>query len=211
MDCVCKRGRLALVLWLGLWVVPAARAVDVTAGTQWALVCGACHSMAEGEAHKTGPNLWGIVGRAIGGAEGYTYSPALANRGGAWTPAALDQYLASPADYIPGNKMYFQGIADREARAALVAYLSTLKPGNAGPMVSESGFDYGGLPQGEGRREVYSRCSVCHSLMIVKQQGMSQERWDETLDWMIDEQGMDALSAEERARILRYLAEHYGE
>ena len=39
--------------------------------------CQACHSVAEGEAHKLGPNLTGIVGSDAAGQEGFEYSVAL--------------------------------------------------------------------------------------------------------------------------------------
>ena len=70
--------------------------------------------------------------------------------------------------------------------------------------------EWDGLPQGIGREEVYGLCSACHSLMIVKQQGLSRPDWDETLVWMIEEQGMPELDEETLDLVLDYLAEHYG-
>ncbi len=46
--------------------------------------------------------------------------------------------------------------------------------------------------------------------MLVKQQGLSREDWDETLIWMIEEQGMAEVSAEEHDLIVGYLATYYG-
>ncbi|MCG8609012.1 MAG: hypothetical protein MI864_00625 [Pseudomonadales bacterium] len=69
---------------------------------------------------------------------------------------------------------------------------------------------YGGLPPGPGQIEVYGLCSACHSLMIVKQQGLSKKSWLETLEWMTEEQGMADLPEEMRDRIATYLSEHYG-
>ena len=70
--------------------------------------------------------------------------------------------------------------------------------------------EWDGLPQGPGREAVYGLCSACHSLMIVKQQGLSRPDWDETLVWMVEEQGMPELDAETWDLVLDYLAEHYG-
>lgn len=70
--------------------------------------------------------------------------------------------------------------------------------------------DWEGLPPGPGREEVYHICSACHSLRLVTQQGLSRERWDKTLRWMVEEQGMDELDVAERERVLDYLAEHFG-
>ncbi len=70
--------------------------------------------------------------------------------------------------------------------------------------------DFDGLPPGPGRETVYGLCSACHSLMIVKQQGLSRRVWDETLVWMVEEQGMPPLDPPERDEVLDYLAQHYG-
>ncbi len=61
-------------------------------------------------------------------------------------------------------------------------------------------------PEGEGRTQAYSICSACHSFELVAQQGMSFDRWDETLEWMTDKQGMVELPGELRSLILAYLA-----
>ena len=47
--------------------------------------------------------------------------------------------------------------------------------------------------------------------MIVKQQGLSRAAWDESLDWMVEEQGMPPIEEDVvRNRILDYLASHFG-
>jgi cytochrome c len=71
--------------------------------------------------------------------------------------------------------------------------------------------DWQGLPPGPGREEVFYTCNVCHSLMLVTQQGMSRDRWDETLQWMIEEQGMSEFeNTEMRDLVLDYLSKHFG-
>ena len=67
-----------------------------------------------------------------------------------------------------------------------------------------------GLPAGPGRELVFGLCGACHSLAIVKQQGLDRDSWDETLDWMVEEQEMPPLDAENRALVLDYLETHYG-
>lgn len=69
--------------------------------------------------------------------------------------------------------------------------------------------ELGGLPVGKGAEETYQTCSACHSIRLVRQQGLPRSRWDELLDWMVEEQGMAELEAEERSLILNYLATYY--
>lgn len=71
--------------------------------------------------------------------------------------------------------------------------------------------DWQGLPPGKGREEVFYACAACHSLMLVTQQGLNRERWEETLDWMIAKQAMPVLDPDIRKLIVDYLAEFYGE
>ncbi len=66
--------------------------------------------------------------------------------------------------------------------------------------------DFAGLAAGPGREEVFYACSTCHSLRLVTQQRLARDIWDETLAWMVEEQGMPELEADEREIILDYLA-----
>ena len=75
---------------------------------------------------------------------------------------------------------------------------------------SSGAEEWDGLPGGAGRDEVYGICGACHSLMIVKQQGLSRDAWEETLDWMVEEQGMPELDRDTLDLVIDYLAEHYG-
>jgi cytochrome c len=75
------------------------------------------------------------------------------------------------------------------------------------PVGADSDDEYEGLPPGLGRDEVYGYCGTCHSVRLVTQQGLSREAWDETLVWMIEEQGMGELDDETHKLILDYLSE----
>ena len=66
-------------------------------------------------------------------------------------------------------------------------------------------------PRTEGYEEVGYFCGSCHSLAIVKQQGLSRPHWDELFDWMIEDQGMAELEPEQRELYLDYLARHFNE
>ena len=67
-----------------------------------------------------------------------------------------------------------------------------------------------GMPAGPGREVVFYSCPACHSLMMVRQQGLDRATWDETLDWMVAEQKMDPLDPKDRKLALDYLSEWFG-
>jgi hypothetical protein len=52
---------------------------------------------------------------------------------------------------------------------------------------------------------------ACHSIRPVTPQRLSRKRRNQLLDWMVAEQGMAELTAEERRVILGYLAARYGQ
>ncbi len=83
------------------------------------------------------------------------------------------------------------------ARTLMLAYLSS----HFGVDVE----DWAGLPPGVGREDVFYLCQACHSLKTVLQQRLSREDWDETLVWMVEEQGMPEPEPAEYARLLDYL------
>ncbi|MEO1550382.1 MAG: c-type cytochrome [Pseudomonadota bacterium] len=97
---------------------------DASAGEKLFRACAACHKLEAG-ANATGPYLHGLVGRGIGVVDGYTYSNALAEMDGDWTPEAISGFLENPTDWAPGTKMAYRGMRDVEDRANLIAYLNT--------------------------------------------------------------------------------------
>jgi cytochrome c len=98
-------------------------AADPAMGQRQYIVCQACHSVDAGGAHKVGPNLHGIFGRAAGQAEGFMYSSALRDSGITWDAATMDEWLAGPSMMVPGTIMVFAGVNDPVQRANLIAYL----------------------------------------------------------------------------------------
>ena len=100
---------------------------DVASGESVFAKCISCHTIAQGGANGTGPNLYGVMGSAIGGhAAGFAYSPALKEKGGTWDFAAMDEWLKSPRGYAPGTKMSFAGLSKIEDRAAVILYLNSM-------------------------------------------------------------------------------------
>lgn len=105
-------------------VAPLLAAADPAEGEQVAKKCATCHTFDEGGANKIGPNLYGVVGRAVASHEGFKYSSALKDKSGeTWTYENLVAFLTKPKDWAPGTKMTFPGLRKPEERAALLAYL----------------------------------------------------------------------------------------
>ena len=104
-----------------------APAVEPTAamGEQVFKRCAACHTIDKGGANGIGPNLHGVVGRAVAAHEGFSYSSALKAKGGTWDAAHLDHFLESPMKYAPGTRMAFAGVNDPADRKALILYLES--------------------------------------------------------------------------------------
>ncbi|MDG6093943.1 c-type cytochrome [Acetobacter sp. AN02] len=89
--------------------------------------CAMCHSYTPAGPSLMGPPLWGVAGRKVASVQDFSYSDSLKKLGGVWTHERLDTWLNSPADMAPGTKMMFAGIRAPEERAALIAWLSSLK------------------------------------------------------------------------------------
>ncbi|PCD02675.1 cytochrome C class I [Sphingomonas spermidinifaciens] len=122
------RGWTMVMLGLGVSAASPALAGQAAPdpGKQAFAPCSACHAVTP-NTKRMGPSLHGVVGRKVAGAPGFAYSPALKAKGGAWTPAALDAFLADPRGWAPGNRMSYPGVKDPAKRAAIIAYLKTLK------------------------------------------------------------------------------------
>ncbi len=98
---------------------------DMSKGEAIFKKCIACHTIASGGANGIGPNLWGVVGKPLAGHAGFAYSDALKSKGGTWTFDALNDWLANPKKFAPGNKMTFAGLGNPEERAAILLYLNS--------------------------------------------------------------------------------------
>jgi cytochrome c2 len=90
----------------------------------FATQCLGCHTIADGMAHRLGPDLMGVIGRRIATAQGYDeYSPAMSAQSGVWDVQRLDAFLRQPQASVPGTSMAFAGIADPQQRKAIIEYL----------------------------------------------------------------------------------------
>ena len=99
------------------------RAADVEKGKALFEQCAACHSLGE-EGDYDGPTLKGVMGRTAGALDTYRYSAAMKRSDVTWDATTLDEYIADPQAFIPGNRMAFAGLADKTQRDDLIAYLT---------------------------------------------------------------------------------------
>lgn len=83
---------------------------------------------------------------------------------------------------------------------------SSQKEDADGPSASE---EFGGLPDAPGAEDTYYQCVACHSTDIIKQQRITDARWDDLWTWMVEKQGMFEPEPETKEVILGYLKTHF--
>jgi cytochrome c2 len=88
--------------------------------------CAACHVATAGASSGIGPNLHGVIGRAVAGDAGYAYSNALRSAGGTWDEERLDHFLADPQAFAPGTRPEMQPLPDAAERRRIITHLKTL-------------------------------------------------------------------------------------
>lgn len=107
-------------------VAPLLAKASVEAGQESFKKCVSCHTVEKGGPSRNGPNLYGVVGREVGKAPNFNFSPAMQAKGGNWDWERLAAYLHNPRQAVPNNRMAFPGIRDNAELADLLAYLRTL-------------------------------------------------------------------------------------
>lgn len=107
-------------------IAPLLASASAEEGSRVARKCQACHTLDKGGANKVGPNLWNMVMADKASDPDFSYSSSLQEAGGKWTYEDLNEFLHDPRESIPGTRMVFAGLKDREDRAAIIAYLRTL-------------------------------------------------------------------------------------
>ena len=132
----------ALAVLSSVLAAPAFAAGDAEAGAKVFNKCQTCHvvqneagEVLAGRNAKTGPNLYGIVGRTAGAYPDFKYGEsivALGAGGFAWNEEDLNAYLADPAKFLKDksgdskakSKMVFK-LGNETERANVVAFLAT--------------------------------------------------------------------------------------
>jgi cytochrome c len=103
--------------------LPAARPPDGT--TLFKQQCATCHTTSLSDPVRQGPNLFRIIGRPAGKADGFRYSAGFADANFVWDDTRLDAYLTNPQATVPGSIMAYRQ-PKAETRAAIIAYLKEL-------------------------------------------------------------------------------------
>jgi cytochrome c len=139
--------RASVVALAALVAAPAFAEGDPANGEAvFGRVCVQCHHVVNdagdvlaGRANvRTGPNLYGVVGRVAGSVEGFRYGASIKEAGEAglvWSAETLVQYIPNATDFLKeytGNarargNMANQRVSPEEA-ADVVAYLTSLAP-----------------------------------------------------------------------------------
>ena len=123
---------------------PALAEGDAAKGEDLFKRCRSCHTITspDGEAivkgGRTGPNLYGLPGRAPASVEGFRYSDGLhqlaASEGGeVWTESLFEEYVADPTGFLRahlGNNSVRSPMSYRLASGAedMWAYLVSVSP-----------------------------------------------------------------------------------
>ena len=128
---------------LALAMASPALAGDPAKGEENFKKCKSCHSITAPDGTevqkggKTGPNLFGVVGRAVASSPDFKYGEGMLEvnaKGTVWDEAQIVTYLADPTAWVKAttgddaakSKMSFK-LSDAEIAADMAAYLATQK------------------------------------------------------------------------------------
>ena len=92
--------------------------------------CKGCHTFEQGGANKTGPNLFGIMGKQKGSVDGFSYGDYLAGKPGTWDEASMRSWLEDSKGMAEaaggGTKMPSQKLSGAKADK-VIEFLNGLK------------------------------------------------------------------------------------
>jgi cytochrome c len=123
-----------------LFALPAF-AGDVAKGESDFKKCKACHAILAPDGTevqkggKTGPNLWGVIGRPVAAVEGFGYGESIAAVGATgmvWDEASLAAYITDPTKWLKdtlGDSAAKSKMSFKLAKGAedVAAYLASVK------------------------------------------------------------------------------------
>ena len=152
---------------------------DMAKGEATFKKCTSCHTIDQGGANGLGPNLYGVLGDAIGqGRGGFAFSDGLKAKGGKWDWASMNQWLTSPSAFVTGTKMSFAGISDPKERANLMVFLNSKGSNLPLPPVPEK--KEGAAPAAAAAvvgdaakgQKSFAKCASCHTINSGGANGM---------------------------------------
>jgi len=149
---------LAATAALFALTLPAFAEGDVAAGEKTYKKCKSCHAITDAEGEKivkggkSGPNLYGVIGRAAGSVEDFKYSKSIIAAGEAglvWDEALLAEYAQDPKAFLAAqlddpkakSKMTYKLKKGGEDVAAYLATFSTAVEETEGTEATEDGSD----------------------------------------------------------------------
>lgn len=141
------KSKLAILAILATSAAPAFAAGDAAKGEASFKQCQTCHAVINeaGEVlagkGKTGPNLYGVIGRQVGSYPDFAYGESIVAAGATglvWDEAGFIDYVQDPSnhwkkvlnDKSAKSKMSFK-VKNAEVAADLYAYLSQFSPAPA--------------------------------------------------------------------------------
>ncbi|SNT76302.1 hypothetical protein [Paracoccus seriniphilus] len=113
---------------------------------------------------------------------------------------------AAQSDTDPMRALRTQSAVPAPENPMFALRASSQRDDSDGPAGNE---EFGGLPDAPGAEETYYQCVACHSTDIIKQQRITDARWDDLWDWMVKKQGMFEPEPETKEVILGYLKTHF--
>ena len=123
---------------------PAFAEGDVAKGEKLFKKCKACHMIVNGDevifkGGKTGPNLYGIIGRAAASYDGFKYGKSIAAAGEAglvWDTEQIAKYVTDPKAYLKeilddGGAKSKMSFRLKKGGEDIAAYLASVSPAPA--------------------------------------------------------------------------------
>ena len=122
-------------------------------------------------------------------------------------PVSMSRSIASASTSLRVGLVLLAAAVGATSYPATLTSAQTAPP----PTYTSSEESPEDFPPGPGRDEAFYGCVACHNFKLVAAQGLSRDRWDETITLMIVRHNMPAVEGADRKLILDYLAAAFPE